>query len=108
MMADETPCYAAYCRTCGGMIAVAVAPVEIPRVLQDAIRSRRQWERQGFRIGVVAVKDIHGGALTGHADTCEAKPRQKPKHRKPRSVFDAADAGLFTEESQSKWVRQEP
>lgn len=69
-MADDTPCYAAYCPACSGMVAVAVAPVDIPVVMRDALKSRREWERAGLRIAVVTVAAIHNGALQGHADGC--------------------------------------
>ena len=67
---DLTPCYAAYCTACGGMVAVVVADVAEPEQLQHALRHRRDWERAGLRIGNVTCADIHNGAMTGHLACC--------------------------------------
>lgn len=76
-MPDTTPCYAAYCPACNGMVAVTVASVEDPRRMREALRYRGQWERAGYRVAVVTVADIHGGAMQGHAKGCANDKRKK-------------------------------
>lgn len=76
-MADDTPCYAGYCKACNGMVAVSVAPVSEPQILQAALRDRRNWERAGLRIGVVTVAEIHAGAMQGHAKDCPNDQRKR-------------------------------
>ena len=80
-MSDTTPCYAAYCPVCNGMVAVTVAPVSEPVALRRAITYRGQWERAGLRIAIVTVADIHNGAMQGHAEGCANDKRKKARPR---------------------------
>ena len=95
MTSDTTPCYAAYCQVCNGMVAVAVAPVDSPVVMRDALKSRREWERAGLRIAVVTVADIHNGAMQGHTEGCANDKRAQKRARKELKAMPVA-GGLFS------------
>lgn len=70
----QTPCYAGYCKSCDGMVAVTVAPVENPVAMADALKSRREFEEAGLIIRIISVAEVRAGALTGHMNGCPAKP----------------------------------
>lgn len=76
-MAETTPAYIARCPECTCIVAAAVAPVEEPLVMRDALRSRRQWERLGLVLSTGTVRDVRTADDLGHRDDCGRGRRRR-------------------------------
>ena len=79
-MADpsgQTPTYIARCPECGHIVAAAVAPVDEPLVMRDALKSRREWERQGLVLSTGTVTDVRTAEDLGHRDDCGRGKRKR-------------------------------
>ena len=82
-MADssgQTPTYIARCPECACVVAAAVAPVAEPIVMRDALKSRREWERQGLVLSTGTVQDVRTATDFGHREDC-GRGRRKRKRR---------------------------
>ena len=79
-MADssrQTPTYIARCPECTHIVACAVAPVEEPAVMADALKSRREWERAGLVLSTGTAQDIRTAPDFGHREGCARRKRRR-------------------------------
>ena len=79
-MADssgQTPTYIARCPECTHIVACAVAPVEEPAVMADALKSRREWERAGLVLSTGTAQDIRTATDFGHREGCGRRRKRR-------------------------------
>ena len=81
-MADssgQTPTYIARCPECSHIVAAAVAPVAEPLVMRDALKSRREWERQGLVLSTGTVTNVRTATDFGHREGCSRRRKRRQR-----------------------------
>ena len=74
---ELTPTYIARCPECSHIVAAAVAPVAEPIVMRDALKSRREWERQGLVLSTGTVLDVRTATDFGHREDCGRRSKRR-------------------------------
>lgn len=76
----QTPTYIAQCPECECLIGCAVAEVNRPETMREALKAQGQWVRARLRVSTVTVQDVRtwpSEKAFEHSDGCSRNKRKK-------------------------------
>ena len=71
---DDTPSYVYRCNTCEGIQGACVADLNNARLMRDALTFKRDAEKRGKTVEIMAVSDVRSALFC--KGTCRAATRQ--------------------------------